>query len=69
MGETLNMRQEKECSQHSTAQKVQIEANSQGVRNIPLEELRRMIVATEEQDDKLVVGGHLSTRKFGRHHC
>ena len=50
MRETLIKRQEQEGSQHSTAQKVRTEANSQGMRNIPLEDLRRVIIAIEEQD-------------------
>ena len=54
MRETLNRRREQERSQHSTAQKVRIEANSQGMRNISLEELQRVIIAIEEQDDELV---------------
>ena len=37
MRETLNRRREQERSQHSIDQKVQTEANSQGMRNIPLE--------------------------------
>ena len=54
MRETLNRRREQERSQHSTAQRVQSGANIQGMRNIPLEDLRRAIVAIEEQDEELV---------------
>ena len=59
MRETLNRRWEQKHSQHFITHKVQIEANSQGMRNIQLEHLWRAIVVIEEQDDELVakVGG------------
>ena len=54
MRDILNRRWEQERSQHSTAQRWQSKANPQGVRNIPLEDLRHVIVSIEEQDDELV---------------
>ena len=39
MRDTLNKRQEQECSQQFTAQIRRLEANTQGVRKIPLEDL------------------------------
>ena len=54
MRDTLNKRQEQEHSQHSIVQRRRSEVNTQGMRNIPLEDLRRAIVAVEEQDNELV---------------
>ena len=54
MRKTLNRKQEQERFQYSTSQRVRIEANSQGLRNILLEDLRCAIVTIEEQDDELV---------------
>ena len=48
MRETLNRRREQERSQHSSAQRVWSETNSQGIKNIPLEDLRCVIVAIKE---------------------
>ena len=52
--ETFNKRQEQEGSQHSIKQKVQTEANSQGLRNILLDDLQCAIASIEEEDDELV---------------
>ena len=44
----------KNTPQHSSAQQVRSEVNSQGIKNIPLDDLRCAIVIIEEQDDELV---------------
>ena len=55
MRDMLNRRREQESSQHSTAQRRQQEVNSQGIQNIPIEDMRCARVSMEEQDDELVV--------------
>ena len=69
--ETMNRKWKQERSQHSITQRVQTEANSQGLRNILLDDLWRAIAAIEEQDNNLVaeVGGSpFYKEKFRRHH-
>ena len=52
MKKTLNRRREQERSQYSIIQRARSEANSQGIKNILLEDLRWAVIAIEEQDDE-----------------
>ena len=54
MREALNRRRKRECSQQSITQRMRTEANSQGLRNISLDDLQCAFATIEEQDDKLI---------------
>ena len=48
------MRWDQECSQYFTAQRMRQEVNSREQMEIPIEDLRRVIVATEENEEELI---------------
>ena len=50
----LNRKRYQGHSQHSTFQIRQQEVSSQGLRNIPIEDLRRTIISMEEHDEELI---------------
>ena len=52
--DTLNKRWDQERSQHSRAQKRQLSARSQGVKDIPIEDLWLAIAAMEEHNEELI---------------